>query len=727
MKDFLQTIIVGGVFVLPFVVLIVLNDMFFPYITGKNFAFRILVEIIFGAWVLLALLDARFRPRWSWIVGSFGALIVVLLFSNGLGKHPETSFWSNFERMEGYVTIIHLFLYMMVAASVLRTQQLWSWFWHISLVAAAFVAIDGLAEYAENGGRIAGLLGNPAYLAIYMLFHVFVTLYLFVRETQWAARAGYAFLGLLFAYVLIQTGTRGTAIGLVAGLVTVLGYVAVFAQNNRQLRLYAAGMFGLLVLLVSGFVAVKDTEWVQTSPTLARIANIDLQEDLEVRMTIWKMALEGVQERPILGWGQSNFNFVFNEQYDPFLYDQEQWFDRVHNIFLDWLVAGGILGFIAYFGIFGATVYYLVRGQRVLPKEQQFTVLEQAVLVGLLAGYLTHNLVVFDNIVSYIFFGSVLAMVHARVGVPWSAVQQFTIRRDTVYHVVAPATVVLIGAVVYFVNIPSYQTSADVIRAMRAPTELQSIAHFETALERRGFGKQEVAEQMAQMALKVQQEPSIESANKERFMASAEEALVGQIQRKPGDARLHVFLGAFYRAADEPQAAKEQFARARELSPKKQSIIVQQGATELALENATSAREFFGEAFTLDTRNTQARVLYAATLFSTGEADQAKELLAEGGNAAKRMFAMDSYALSTANVARQDELLTELYQLRIENDPTQAQNWASLGFVYYRMGEIDQAIAILEKGKKEIPEFTSVANCYIDNLRSGEEPSMGCQ
>lgn len=727
MKDFLQTIIVGGIFLLPFIVLIVLNDMFFPYITGKNFAFRILVEFIFAAWVILALLDARYRPRWSWIAGSFAALVVVMLFANGLGKHPSTSFWSNFERMEGYVTLIHLFAYMVVAGSVLRTQQLWSWFWHITLVAAAFVAIDGLAEYLESPGRIAGVLGNPAYLAIYMLFHVFITMYLFVREKQIAARVAYVFLGLLFAYVLIQTGTRGTAIGLVAGLTTVVAYLAIFARSNPQVRMYAAGMFGLLVLAISGFVAVKDSSFVQNNGTLQRIANIDLQEDLEVRMTIWGMALSGVQERPILGWGQGNFNFIFNEQYDPFLYDQEQWFDRVHNILLDWLVAGGVLGFLAYFGIFAAVAYYLMRGQRKLPPEQQFSVLEQAVLMGLLAGYFTHNLVVFDNIISYIFFASVLAMIHSRVGVPWPAVQNFTMRRDTIYHIVTPAVVVLMGAAIYFVNIPSYQTSADIIRAMRAPTEAQSLEHFEVALERRGFGKQEVAEQMAQMALQVNRDQSIAQETRERFMSRAEEALLEQIQQKPDDARLHVFLGAFYRGANQSAAAQEQFARARELSPNKQSIIVQQGATELALGNATSARQFFGEAFELDERNTQARVLYAASLFTAGESERATELLNEGGKAAKRTFALDSYSLDTANQAEQNELLAELFEIRIDEDPSDAQNYASLAFVHYRMDNIEAAIAALEAGADAVPSFQSEANCYIGNLENGQDPSVGCQ
>lgn len=39
--------------------------MLFPYITGKNFGFRILVEIAAAAWVMLMILDKGFRPKKS--------------------------------------------------------------------------------------------------------------------------------------------------------------------------------------------------------------------------------------------------------------------------------------------------------------------------------------------------------------------------------------------------------------------------------------------------------------------------------------------------------------------------------------------------------------------------------------------------------------------------------------------------------------------------------------
>ena len=59
MKDFLKAVVIAGLFAVPFLTLYVENDYFFPFITGKNFWFRILVDISFAAWVILAFADAE--------------------------------------------------------------------------------------------------------------------------------------------------------------------------------------------------------------------------------------------------------------------------------------------------------------------------------------------------------------------------------------------------------------------------------------------------------------------------------------------------------------------------------------------------------------------------------------------------------------------------------------------------------------------------------------------
>lgn len=110
MKDILRGVVLTGIFIIPFLPLVVADSLFFPFITGKNFAFRIIVEIIFASWIVLAFLDRSYRPKFSWIMGAFIWFIGVMFVANLLGESPHKSMWSNYERMEGFVSIAHLLL-----------------------------------------------------------------------------------------------------------------------------------------------------------------------------------------------------------------------------------------------------------------------------------------------------------------------------------------------------------------------------------------------------------------------------------------------------------------------------------------------------------------------------------------------------------------------------------------------------------------------------------------
>ena len=139
----LRFIVVAGIFILPFIVLIVSTSLFFPYITGKNFTFRVVVEITVGAWIALACMNASYRPRVSALLAVFAAFVAAIALSDAFGVYPFKSFWSNFERMEGWVTLAHLFAYFTVVVSVM-TPALWRRLFQMSLGVSAFVALYGL-------------------------------------------------------------------------------------------------------------------------------------------------------------------------------------------------------------------------------------------------------------------------------------------------------------------------------------------------------------------------------------------------------------------------------------------------------------------------------------------------------------------------------------------------------------------------------------------------------
>ncbi len=728
MNDFLRTVVYGGLYIVPFLTLYVANDYFFPFITGKNFWFRIIVELTFVSWGLLMLLDAKYRPKFSYLLTTSGIFLIVILLANAFGQHPQTSFWSNFERMDGYVTLIHVFMYSLVLGSVLTTKQQWQAYLHTTLVAAFFTAMYGLAQYTDlietPSARIESFLGNAAYMAIYMYFHIFVAFWLFAENKNKTLRIVYGILVALFIYTLLGTGTRGTALGFLAGGTAMVAYIALFGAKYPEFRKVAAGVFAFLIVAVSALYIYRDSEFVQGNGSLSRIANINLVEDLKVRGTIWGMAWEGVQDRPLLGWGQGNFNYVFNEKYDPFLYDQEQWFDRAHNIVMDWLIAGGFLGLIAYLSIFIACLYYLVWIPFRKPDDQTFTVLERGVLVGILVGYMTHNLVVFDNLISYIFFAVILALIHARVGEPIKCLEKVKVDPALFNQFIAPVAGVAVLAIVYFVNVPAMSAAQDIIQAYRVTDPAGKLEAFETALDRNSFAHQEITEQLSQQAMGMMRDPNVTEEVRAAFIARAEQELNKLVEEKPGDARVHVFFSSFYRGIGDLEAALTQIEIAESLSPRKASIVMQKAIIKYSQNDMVGARDAFKQAFDLDTRNNEARVYYAGTLFLTGEAAEAKALITDGPT--MQLFAANDFFLSAVNTAGDMKFLAELYEDRVLQNPTVPQNWASLSFIYYQQKDKDQAIEVLTRAQTAAPAFAKTAQCFIENIKADKEPQEGC-
>jgi hypothetical protein len=239
LERILRIVIFSGIFSLPFLVFYVAGDLFFPYITGKNFAFRAIVEVITVAWLLLTLLSSEYRPRKSVVYLSLGVFIVIVALADLLGPNPFKSIWSNYERMEGLVTLLHLGAFSLVAGTMFKTQQQWNYFWATSIGVSTVVSITALAQLGEKA-RLDSTLGNPIYLAVYVLFHIFILVTLLVRrganQLIWIFAAPII---ILESVVLYFTATRGATLGLIGGVLLALLGIALSEQRRKHIRYVA--------------------------------------------------------------------------------------------------------------------------------------------------------------------------------------------------------------------------------------------------------------------------------------------------------------------------------------------------------------------------------------------------------------------------------------------------------------------------------------------------------
>ncbi len=725
-KNIIKYLILGGLFIIPFIPFLVPGAMYFPFITGKGFAFRIIVEIIFGLFVVLAFADKEYRPQMSWVTKAVLFFTGAVLLADLFGVNVYKSIWSNYERMEGFVLIAHLAMFYIVSSSVFNNQSKWFQFFNVSIFASALMSIYGLFQLFggvainQGGTRVDGTMGNATYLAIYLVFHIFLCLYLSLHsvKSQWQ-RWAYATAGLLNIIILYYTATRGAILGLIGGLL-LSGLIVLFKErDNAFIRKSAYVVMGIVLVIITGFFSVRHTQFVRENQVLSRFSSLGFAEiKTQGRYFVWPMAIEGFKENPILGWGQENFNYVFNKNYDPRMYGQEQWFDRTHDIFLDWLIAGGLVGLLSYLSLYVALLYYIWR------KESTLKVTEKSILTGLIAAYVFHNIFVFDNLISYIVFFSLLGFIHSinvnrQDETKTSGFYTKTFSQDAVNYIVAPVVLIATIFTVYYINIPALFANQTLIQAM-SPQENnggieKNLALFKQVYAYNSFGNSEATEQLVQIAIQVNSSDKLPANIKQQFVDLAKEKVTEKLKQTPNDARYLVFAGSFYNRINQYDEAIKYLDRAMIASPRKQTIYSELASSYLGKGDYKKMFELLKESYELAPESKEAQILYALSALYIKNKPLAVELLNKVG---QDVIISDNRFLQTyAAIGDYDSAVTIL-KVRLQKDPKNAQYKLSLASLYVAMGQKQMAIDLMNQIIKDDPTFKDQGESYIKQIQN---------
>lgn len=732
-EKILSWILKGGLLLTPFLVLIVTRSLYFPFITGKNFAFRILVELLAAVWVYTALKFARFRPHLTSLVFAVVAFIAVMGLATVFSLSPYRSFWSSFERMEGYIGLLHLFLYFLLLASVFKSERDWWLFFHTSLSASVIVSLYGLFQLLgklaihQGRTRIDATFGNATYFAAYLLFHLFFLMWFFLRTKNRYARGAYAAAFLLESVMLYYTATRGAILGLLGGLVILAVTLAIFERGT--LRRFALAGLGAVVLVVGLFFLVRNTGFVQKSPVLERFASISLRETTtQSRFTIWQMALAGWRERPILGWGQENFVYVFSKYYEPSLWRQEPWFDRAHNVFLDWMISGGILGLGAYLAMFGTAIAASIRAHR----RRILDAVSFGILISLLAAHFFQNLFVFDNLTSYLLFFALLAYVHAaaeRARVAPARVNP-PLPRPALPRAIPWAVAAATGAAFLFVfffwsvkPILAAKATIDALATQFVPPAGRVdalIANFRKGIELNTFGTTELREQISQAVPNVLGDPALANQDKVKFVEYAVSELEAQHRAAPEDMRAKAFLATVYLSAGRPADAIAVITEALAVSDRRPHFYFVAAEAYLNANQPDEAIAALRRAYDLAPEFPEANRNLATVLILAGREAEAEALL------------LERYATTTvaeeriANAYDRRGQLTKalaVWEALVRTSQASAKNRANLGVMYARVGRPADAIRELEEAIRLEPGFKLQGDEIIRQIREGKFPS----
>ncbi len=626
MQNIIKKVVWVCLAIIPFIVLHVADGskldvlswftgtgMFFPFISGKNIIFRILVEIAFAGWAVLALSNSSYRIniRKSPIMIAYGLFIIVLLLADLFGVDREKSMWSNFERMEGFVGHIHFFAYFFVLTVMLKSLEEWQKMWKIFLASNVLVLIYAYGQllgakglfFANNfpgisawfssrfaihmsSNRLDATIGNSAYFAIFCLMYIFIAALLWSQSQNPRKQWIYPVLIVLNTIGLLYSGTRGTMIGLAVGTFITLGLIG-WKERGSIRKLFIGGLVVFTILISSIFI-FKDSAVIKSSSILSRISTISPNDITGAsRLSMWKISYEAWKERPLLGYGQDNFSHVFARKFLPNnMCNLEPWYDRSHNVFFDWLVAAGALGLLTYLSLYSVTLWFMWK------RENQMTLTEKAVLTGMLAGYFIHNFFVFDNLTSYILFFALLAYITSRTKAGGEHHGKVLFDKDQMNLLVAPIIGIALLITFYFLNYRPLLVNKMVIEAMsivqtepnkpfQDKVKIQQ-DNFINAINMNTLGSIEAREQFLQMTIRMSQikiPDEIPQGERQLITQALNNLILATVndittsyEANKNDVRMLSIYGMFFNGVGDSVNAERVLKDAMVLAPNKQLI-----------------------------------------------------------------------------------------------------------------------------------------------------------
>lgn len=710
-------IIEWGVYLSLFTPLIFIRDYFFPFVVPKTIFFRIIVDIIFIAYVLLAISNPRYRPRFSALTISVTVFLAIIILTSFTGVDLQKSFWSVFERMTGILTFLHLYAFFIVLSSVFKEKKYWERILTASICVGMLICFYTLTA-TENATRGGGTLGNTSFFSAYILFDIFFTLILLVTKSGlWRILYGIALLIFTFALFSNPEPTQGAIAAFLGGLFILgFGYLLfhLFSSQNKNFKKMA---FALIILLILGTLLVLQLDFFKT-----KISDILQSGSIQSRMIVWQIGWDGWKERLLLGWGQENFNIPFAKYFIPELpLTQDIWYDRVHNIILDTGVTSGILGLLSYLSIFVVSFVTLFKlFKKIIERRNVFFPLG---MVALLAVYLAQNIWVFDMISSYVMFFLSLAFINFLTSSP----KEKTVRRKSnpLCSFVGALLIIATITVLYFGNVQVARASRAAVRGLYFPLE-QSIASFEKAFKLSPISKFEIPEQISVRIIELASQTNQDKTLFNKGLALAEEKLKDNIEQNPFNFRYKLFLGRFYNNLyqitgdkEKLSLAEETMNQAEELSPRNEQVYWVLGQTYLFEGKYDEAIISLKKGVDLEPRLAQSHWYLSLAYRASGKYDLALQEVKEAeklgynwkGSINDLKNLADLYKLLGDNATFISilETGTQLYS----ND---VQIWGNLADAYASSGEREKAKNAAEKILELRPDLKTEIEDFLKKL-----------
>jgi Flp pilus assembly protein TadD len=428
-----------------------------------------------------------------------------------------------------------------------------------------------------------------------------------------------------YSFCLFKTSTRGALAGLILGVGLML-FLTFIKTHQLKIKVLTGGILVVALLTIISLFYFRNSSFVKQNYALNRITRItdrDGSNTLQSRLETYKVAIEGIKAKPFLGWGQETFHYVYAQHFNPKLYADATWYDRPHNIILEWLITGGIVGLLAYLSLWGSGLYQLWR------KNSALKLSIRIILSGFLMAYFIGNMSLFDNLLSLLAFMTVIAFIENHSS-PTATKQPLEFSNKILW---SGSFVVLVFTIflVKFTCQKAYQTNKMITSAYAAGSLDEVIDTYAQAYPNALIGRQEIAEQLATMAKDIANSP-VPANTKQRYFETARSVMQSEINQHPDYARLQIIYANLLEAQGDNAEATKVLEIVQKLAPKRQSSLAQLAMLYAKNQQFEKANNLLESAYNLEPQNEEIKANQALVMAMKGDREGRNKIVNQLSN-----------------------------------------------------------------------------------------------
>lgn len=293
-----------------------------------------------------------FREEYRFLLFA-GLFISGIVFAYRLNPHSLSGLG---EVKSFYIVPILFLIVILVHAETRERIESLAFGWLLGLSAASFASVVAyMSGWLSYDGRLSSLYLSPNYLAMLVAPGVLFSAYFFATRFEYRHRFAALFFGSLTLFALWATHSYAAWVAVLITIVT-----GALLLRTEGFRAYIVPLLVVMIILGGVLFQERGTEkW-------HSLVSGDERSSLASRLMIWQAALKISGDSFPIGIGTGRFQAVYLENQSHFPTYLEWAVPTPHNLYLHFLLEGGVMTFI---GWLGCVVIVMQRGFRNLLRE----------------------------------------------------------------------------------------------------------------------------------------------------------------------------------------------------------------------------------------------------------------------------------------------------------------------------------------------------------------------